>query len=99
MAGRYSSSASAVKACIRRRLRRRKRLLMQAFTADALEEYLPAIEQVIDRYASRWAGLGQFAWVPELNAMGFAIAASLFTGADPKAGDPRIEAAFDRFAA
>ena len=79
--------------------RRRKRLLMRAFTADALEEYLPTIEQVIDRYANRWAGLGRFAWVPELNAMGFAIAGSLFIGADPQSGDPRIEAAFDRFAA
>jgi cytochrome P450 len=78
--------------------RRRKRLLMQAFTPDALEEYLPTIEQVIDRYANRWAALGRFAWVPELNAMGFAIAASLFTGADPQAGDPRIEVAFGRFA-
>src|SRR5947209_20507519 len=57
--------------------RRRKRLLMRAFTADALEEYLPTIEQVIHRYANRWAGLGRFAWVPELNAMGFAIAGSL----------------------
>src|SRR5436190_13681515 len=79
--------------------RRRKRLLMRAFTADALEEYLPTIEQVIDRYANRWAGLDRFAWVPELNAMGFAIAGSLFSGADPQSGDPRIEAAFDRFAA
>lgn len=79
--------------------RRRKRLLMRAFTADALEEYLPGIEQVIDRYAQRWAGLGRFAWVPELNAMGFDIAGSLFIGADPQAGDPRIGAAFERFAA
>src|SRR5438067_2799871 len=79
--------------------RRRKRLLMQAFTPEALEEYLPAIEEVIDRYANRWAGLGRFKWVPELNAMGFAIAGSLFTGADAQADDPRIEAAFDRFAA
>src|SRR3954464_3993531 len=79
--------------------RRRKRLLMRAFTPDALEEYLPTIEQVIDRYESRWAGLGRFKWVPELSAMGFAIAGSLFTGADAQAGDPRIEAAFDRFAA
>jgi len=63
--------------------RRRKRLLMRAFTPDALEEYLPTIEQVIDRYSNRWAGLGRFAWVPELNAMGFAIAGSLFIGADP----------------
>src|SRR4051794_23187580 len=79
--------------------RRRKRLLMRAFAPDALEEYLPTIEQVIDRYAARWGGMGRFAWVPELTAMGFAIAASLFIGADPQSSDRRIEAAFDRFAA
>ena len=79
--------------------RRRKRLLMQAFAPDALEEYLPAIEQVIDRYAKRWSRLGRFSWVPELNAMGFAIAGSLFIGADAEEGDRRIEMAFDRFAA
>jgi len=79
--------------------RRRKRLLMQAFTTDALEEYLPTIEQIIDRYASRWPGLGRFAWVPELNAMGFGIAGALFIGADAHVEDRRIEIAFDRFAA
>ncbi|HTO97195.1 MAG TPA: cytochrome P450 [Myxococcales bacterium] len=78
--------------------RRRKRLLMQAFTAEALEEYLPSIEQVIDLFADRWSRMGRFDWVPELNSMGFAIAASLFVGADPKEGDRRIEMAFDAFA-
>src|SRR5438132_9025715 len=78
--------------------RRRKRLLMQAFAPDALEEYLPVIEQVVDRFATRWAALGRFAWVPELSTMGFAIAASLFTGADPRADDHSIEVAFGRFA-
>src|SRR5205814_10094742 len=78
---------------------RRNLPLMRGFAADALEEYLPTSEEVIDRYANRWAGLGRFKWVPELNAMGFAIAGSLFTGADAQADDPRIEAAFDRFAA
>ena len=78
--------------------RRRKRLLMKAFTEEALEEYLPILEAVVDRYARRWAGRGSFAWVPELNAMGFAIAASLFTGADPAADDASIEQAFADFA-
>jgi cytochrome P450 len=62
--------------------RRRKRLLMQAFTPDALGEYLPTIERIVDRFADRWAGLGRFAWVPELNTLGFAIAGALFVGAD-----------------
>jgi len=72
---------------------------MQAFTPEVLEEYLPAIEGIVDRFADRWARLGRFAWVPELNTMGFSIAGSLFIGASPQAEDRSIEAAFDRFAA
>ncbi len=53
----------------------------------------------MDPFEDRWAGKGRFAWVPELNAMGFAIAGALFTGADPHGADPRIEVAFDHFAA
>jgi cytochrome P450 len=78
--------------------RRRKRLLMRAFEPDALEEYLPVIEQVIDRFGVRWVERRAFSWVPELNTMGFTIAGSLFTGADPAADDPRIEEAFGAFA-
>jgi len=78
--------------------RRRKRLLMQAFTQEALQGYLPILAQVIDRYAAKWAKLGTFAWVPELNSMGFAIAAALFVGADPTRDDPGIERDFGAFA-
>jgi cytochrome P450 len=78
--------------------RRRKRLLMQAFTQEALQGYLPILAQVIDRYAARWSKLGTFAWVPELNSMGFAIAAALFVGADPTRDDPEIERDFGAFA-
>jgi cytochrome P450 len=81
------------------RQRRRKRLLMQAFTIDALDDYLPILEQVVDRYADSWSQKKRFAWVPELTSMGFAIADALFTGADPARDDPAIEQAFDRFAA
>src|SRR3954467_972642 len=78
--------------------RRRKRLLMQAFAPAALEGYLPILAQVIDRYAAKWSTLGTFSWVPELNSMGFAIAAALFVGQDPKRDDPRIEHDFAAFA-
>ena len=78
--------------------RRRKRLLMQAFTQEALQGYLPILAQVIDRYATSWSRLGTFSWVPELNSMGFAIAAALFVGADPTQDDPRIERDFGAFA-
>ena len=72
---------------------------MQAFTADALEGYLPAIEQVTHRYIQSWPRGGRFAWVPKLNAMGFGIAEALFLGTPPHVQMQRIEAAFDRFAA
>src|SRR5438067_2541028 len=78
--------------------RRRKRLLLQAFTPGALEGYLPILAQVIDRYAEKWSKPGTFAWVPELSSMGFAIAASLFVGADPSRDDPQIERDFGAFA-
>jgi cytochrome P450 len=81
--------------------RRRKRLLMQAFTPAALDDYLPIIEQIVDRYADKWAAFSgkRFAWVPELTSMGMSIANSLFTGADPAKDDRSVEEAFDRFAA
>lgn len=79
--------------------RRRKGLLLRAFTPDALTSYLPILERVIRRYARRWAELGRFLWVPELSQMGFTIAAALFTGADPDTDDPEIERAFDEVAA
>lgn len=79
--------------------RRRKKLLMEAFTPAALEEYLPVIEQIISRYQKRWEKLGTVALVPELNAMGFSIAATLFTGADPEASAADIETAFGQIGA
>jgi cytochrome P450 len=79
--------------------RRRKKLLMEAFTPAALEEYLPVIEQILTRYQKRWEKLGTFAFVPELNALGFNIAATLFTGADPEASAAAIETAFGHIAA
>ena len=79
--------------------RRRKRLLMEAFTPAALEEYLPIIEQIMARYQKRWEQLGTFAFVPELNAMGFTIAGTLFVGTDPEATDSSIENAFGQFGA
>jgi cytochrome P450 len=79
--------------------RRRKRLLMAAFTEDALEGYLPIIEGVLERHARRWVTLGSFPWVPAINSLGFSIAGALFVGADPAQDDPAIEDAFGKVAA
>jgi cytochrome P450 len=76
--------------------RKRKRLILQAFRPKALDVYMPAIERVIARYVARWEKMGSFAWVPELEAMSFAIADTLFAGADPDVDNPTIAADFAR---
>lgn len=74
--------------------KRRKALLMQAFTPDALDGYLVVLERVLTRYARRWANLGTFAWVPELTAFGMTVATSLFLGTNPDDDDPLLGRAF-----
>lgn len=63
--------------------KKRKRLILQAFRQQALDGYLPSLETILARFEARWEKLGSFAWVPELESMAFAIADTLFAGADP----------------
>ena len=79
--------------------RRRKRLLLKAFTESALDGYLPTIERVLARYTQRWEDKERFSWVPEINSLGFSIAGALFVGTDPGRDDPEIEEAFGKVAA
>lgn len=61
----------------------RKRLLLAAFTDDALESYLPGIFTILDRFAAAWAGAGERAVAPELSQLGFDVADHLFAASDP----------------
>ena len=79
--------------------RRRKRLLLKAFTESALDGYLPIIERVVARYTQRWVEKERFRWVPEINSLGFSIAGALFVGASSDRDDPEIEEAFGKVAA
>jgi len=63
--------------------KRRKRLILQAFKPAALDSYMPNLEKIFTRFERRWAELQTFSWVPELETMAFAIADTLFAGADP----------------
>ena len=76
---------------------KRKRLILQAFKPTALDTYLPALERVIGRFIEKWAKLGSFQWVPELEAMSFALADTLFAGADPDVDNVEAAAQFGRF--
>jgi retinoid hydroxylase len=67
----------------------RKRLLLAAFTDEALGSYLPGIFTIFDRFVSSWAdaaakaGAGERAVGTELPQLGFDVADHLFAASDP----------------
>jgi retinoid hydroxylase len=61
----------------------RKRLLLAAFTDDAIESYLPNITRIMQRFVTRWVTVGEVAAATDLAQAGFDIADMLFAGADP----------------
>jgi cytochrome P450 len=73
----------------------RREFLLQAFTPEALAGYVPPLERIIKRYLANWGDAGSLLWVPELQAMCFDAANTLFAGASPDSSD---RGAFDAFA-
>ena len=59
----------------------RKRLLLAAFTEDALGTYLPGVFQIIERFVSTWSTERPVAH--ELSQLGFDLADYLFAASDP----------------
>ncbi|NEO83459.1 MAG: cytochrome P450 [Spirulina sp. SIO3F2] len=58
----------------------RRKLLVQAFAPRALEQYIPTLEQITQRYCDRWLTQGTLAWFPELRHYTFDVAGQLFMG-------------------
>jgi cytochrome P450 len=61
----------------------RKRLLLAAFTEDALDRYLPNIFKVIERFTTSWVAAGERAVAGDLSQLGFDVADVLFGASDP----------------
>ena len=61
---------------------KRRKLLSQAFQPRALASYLPAMEEISDRYFKKWERLNQLTWYPELRQYTFDIACKLLVGTD-----------------
>ena len=68
------------------RHRTRKRLLLQAFTDQALDSYLPGMTRIFERYVDKWVG-SELAVAPDLVQLGFDVADFLFAGASPEASN------------
>src|SRR5688500_11954901 len=56
------------------RHKNRKRLLLAAFTDQALDSYLPNIFKIFVRYVSRWFAQGETAVGADLSQLGFDVA-------------------------
>jgi retinoid hydroxylase len=66
----------------------RKRLLLSAFTDDALESYLPAVFTIIERFTEAWSKRGEQVLTGDLGQLSVDIANHLFAGSDPAVSDP-----------
>src|SRR5262245_8597973 len=76
------------------RHRTRKRLLLAAFTEQALGTYLPGIFEVAERFAEAWVAGGERAIAEDLGQLGFDIADYLFAASDPKTSNTEGAADF-----
>ena len=75
------------------RHRTRKRLLLTAFTDQAMNSYLPGVFTVIQRFVDKWVGEGEKPVAGDLSQLGFDIADVLFAAGDPATSN--VESASD----
>ena len=71
----------------------RKRLLLTAFTDQAMESYLPGVFTVIQRFVDNWVREGEKPVAGDLSQLGFDIADVLFAASDPATSN--VESAKD----
>jgi cytochrome P450 len=74
----------------------RKRLLLSAFTDEALGSYLPGIFEVIARFVDRWIAAGEGPIAGDLSQLGFDVADFLFAASDPSTSNLAGAADFTR---
>jgi cytochrome P450 len=75
---------------------RNRRLMMPAFHGKALINYIDTMQEITDRYLTKWEKLGDFAWFLQFKQLTFEIASTILIGAKP--GD-NIQALSQDFAA
>lgn len=78
-------------------LTRRRRLLLSAFTPEALDHYQPIIERVIERYIDGWLDGKERRGTDELGQLCFTISNALFADGDPDTDDTELAATFQRY--
>lgn len=75
---------------------RRRALMMQAFTPEAIRGYQPLVERVVVRHLEALAGAGEVIGADRLGLLCFTIGDVLFAGADPERDRPELCHTFAR---
>lgn len=76
-----------------------RNLVMQAFEAHAMPEYLAAIEQITQDYLKQWERKGTFAWVSEYKKLSASICAALLLGNEYTEPDEELVGTLESFMA
>ncbi len=76
---------------------RTRRLMGRAFSPEALEGYRQIVDRIVARHVARWAASGELRGVDAVGALCFAVADSLFGGADPDQDDALTAGLFETF--
>jgi cytochrome P450 len=63
----------------------RKRVVLQAFTHEAMAAYRPIIESMIARAFATWSGADEIRWLDELKRLAIEIICTTFAGLQPGA--------------
>ncbi len=71
----------------------RRRLLLSAFTDQAMDSYLPSMFRIIGRFVDKWIAAGEQPIAGDLSQLGFDIADMLFAASDPTTSN--VESAND----
>jgi cytochrome P450 len=79
--------------------RRTRRLMRLVFSPEALAGYRETVDRIVARHLARWAAAGEVRGVDAVGALCFAVADSLFGGADPDADDVHHADLFRTFVA
>ena len=77
--------------------RRTRRLMGEAFAPEALDGYRDIVDRIVARHLARWAASAELRGVDAIGRLCFAVADSLFGGADPDQDDARTAELFETF--
>lgn len=63
--------------------RDRRAVVLEAFTPEALDAYVPRLGRAVESALERWTAAGEFRWIPELKRLAVEGICGNFTGLEP----------------